>query len=254
VLVAVAYVRVSTEEQRPENQKEYLTKWAREKGIKIAKFYIDKGVSGASPPWERPAFRRLIEEVQSGAVEPRPSILLVYEISRLVRSFQELFALLDLVEGKLNLTVVSASEREHVLQSLDGPYRQFLRAVLAFVATMERELIRQRTKVAMERARREGKISSGMEKMGEEEKKRAVEMWRSGASLGEIASALGVSQFTVRKLLASAERRVGVCPRCLHKMYVVDRRAVEHRGKMKIVVRYYCRNCGYEETVEERGG
>ena len=153
---AVTYIRVSTEGQDPENQREYLEKWAAARGIAILKHFVDHGVSGATPPWERPAFKNLVAEVE--AMDPRPRVLLVYEVSRLVRSFAELFKLLEVVEDKLGLVVVSASEKEAALQNLDGVQRQFLRAVLAFVAAMEREFIRQRTKTAMERARARGAI------------------------------------------------------------------------------------------------
>ncbi|MBP1449078.1 MAG: recombinase family protein, partial [Thermoproteus sp.] len=62
MIPAVSYIRISTEEQNPENQREYLEKWAAARGIAILRHYVDVGVSGATEPWERPAFRRLMEE------------------------------------------------------------------------------------------------------------------------------------------------------------------------------------------------
>lgn len=247
MVFAITYIRVSTEEQDPENQRVYLEKWASERGIQILKHYFDVGVSGATEPWERPAFKQLADEVSN--MNPKPSVLLVYEISRLVRSFQELFTLLDFVENKLGLVVVSASEREQVLQSLDGVYRQFLRAVLAFVATMEREFIRQRTKVAMERARVVGKIKNVVEKLSEEDKERIVEMWKNGMTIGEIARALGLSTYAVRRVLSSEKLyrpSEDTCPRCFAKMKVIDR----FLNGRRLVIRLYCPNCGYEEVRE----
>jgi len=248
VIPAVTYIRVSTEEQDPENQRLYLEKWASEHGLAIVKHYVDVGVSGASAPWERPAFQRLMSEVET--LEPKPRVLLVYETSRLVRSFQELFHLLDLVENKLGLVVVSASEREQALQSLDGVYRQFLRAVLAFVAHMEREFIRQRTKAALERARAAGKVNNVAERHPELVEA-VAEYYRQSGSLRETARAFGLSLYEVRRLLAA----VGLyrptpytCPRCFSRLKVAERDVRVAGGRYAVVERLYCPNCGYEEV------
>ncbi|MFN7106337.1 MAG: recombinase family protein [Pyrobaculum sp.] len=242
----VTYIRVSTEEQDPENQRAYLERWAAGRGLHIVAHYVERGVSGAVPPWERPAFRRLVEEApQLGA-----RALLVYELSRLVRSFGELFTLMEMVEGRLGMVVISASEREQALQNIDGVYRQFLRAVLAFVATMEREFIRQRTKAALERARREGKIWNVAERK-RELTAAVVEMYSGGATLGEIARAFGLSTYEVRRLLAAAglyRPTDSTCPRCFSKMKAVERTAKIEAGRYVVVEKLYCKNCGYEET------
>jgi DNA invertase Pin-like site-specific DNA recombinase len=70
MVFAVAYIRVSTDMQDPENQRAYLAKWASARGITIVKEFVDAGVSGATPPWERPAFKRLMEEVRT--MDPKP--------------------------------------------------------------------------------------------------------------------------------------------------------------------------------------
>jgi len=250
MIPAVTYIRVSTEEQDPENQRLYLEKWASEHGLAIVKHYVDVGVSGASPPWERPAFQRLMSEV--GALEPKPRVLLVYETSRLVRSFQELFHLLDLVENKLGLVVVSASEREQALQSLDGVYRQFLRAVLAFVAHMEREFIRQRTKAALERARAAGKIRNVVESYPELVEAVAEYYKRSG-SLRGTGRAFGLSEYAVRRVLeAAGVYKPGpyTCPRCFSRLRIIEKSLKLKDGKYTVVERLYCPNCGYETTRE----
>ncbi|ACB39813.1 recombinase family protein [Pyrobaculum neutrophilum] len=250
MIPAVTYVRVSTEEQDPENQRVFLERWAAERGLYILRHYVDVGVSGATEPWERPAFRQMAAEVEK--LDPRPKVLLVYEISRLVRSFQELFALLDVVENKMGLVVVSASEREQALQNLDGVYRQFLRAVLAFVATMEREFIRQRTKTALERARARGRIWNVAERRGDIAKA-VVDMYTSGASLRETARAFGLSLYEVRRILSEAgvyRPTAYSCPRCFSRLKVVERTAKVAGGRYTVTERLYCPNCGYEEVRE----
>lgn len=247
----IAYIRVSTDEQNPENQRRYIEKWSKERGITILKYYVDWGVSGATNPLERETFSEMLKEVEH--MNPRPQVLVVYEISRLVRSFSELFTLLDLLENKYGLLVVSASEREQALQNLDGVYRQFLRAVLAFVANMEREFIRQRTKSAMERLKSAGAITNVVERKADIVPL-VVEMYKSGKSLGEIARELGLSTYAVRRMLISRQAyHVDniVCPRCLHKMKVIERSLKQSRRKTYIQLRLYCSNCGYERVFEE---
>jgi len=255
MIPAVTYIRVSTEEQNPENQRLYLEKWAAGHGMAIVKHYVDVGVSGASAPWERPAFRRLVRELESLA--PKPKVLLVYETSRLVRSFQELFHLLDLVENRLGLVVVSASEREQALQNLDGVYRQLVRTLLAFVAHMEREFIRQRTKTALERLRREGKISNIAER--DPELVQAVaEYYLQTGSLRGTGRAFGLSEYAVRRILVAAGvYRPGpyTCPRCFSRLRLAEKSLRMKDGQYKVLERLYCPNCGYEEEreVKEQG-
>ncbi|MCG2864120.1 MAG: recombinase family protein [Vulcanisaeta sp.] len=249
MIPAISYVRVSTEEQDPANQVDYLRRWAASRGFNILKFYIDEAVSGASPILERPAFRELVRDVEGGALTPRPMVLLVYETSRLVRNFQELFRLLDIVENRLGLLIVSASEKESVLQNLDGTYRQFLRTVLAFVASMEREFIRQRTKVAMERLRREGKLVSKVESLPADVINEIVRLYNEGLSQRAVADRLGVSLYVVRRVLSKyGLRGAYTCPRCLHRMRVVDRALVQVDGRYAIKQILHCPNCGYEEV------
>jgi len=249
VIPAIAYVRVSTELQDPMNQVDYLRRWGGSRGFDILKFYVDEAVSGASPVLERPAFRELVRDVEGGVFNPRPMVLLVYETSRLVRNFQELFRLLDIVENKLGLLIVSTSEKESVLQNLDGTYRQFLRTVLAFVASMEREFIRQRTRVAMERLRREGRLGSRVDSLPADVINEIVKLYGEGLSQRAVAERLGVSLYMVRRVLSKyGFRGVYTCPRCLHRLRVVDRSLVQVDGRYAIKQVLHCPNCGYDEV------
>jgi DNA invertase Pin-like site-specific DNA recombinase len=49
----VAYVRVSREDERLENQEYAVYRWATERGHQIEDVVRDVGVSGALPPGER---------------------------------------------------------------------------------------------------------------------------------------------------------------------------------------------------------
>jgi len=239
----VAYVRVSTSEQDVENQVAYISRWAETRGFIILKLYVDEAISGASPVTERPGFRELINDIENNALNPKPAALLVYETSRLVRNFRELFRMLDIVENKLGLVIVSTSDREAILQNLDGAYRQFLRTMLAFVATMEREFIRQRTKAAMERI----SPRSRAEALPREVRERILDLASRGWSLRAIAKEVGLSMYLIRRILGPGDP--GTCPRCLHKMVVVDKALVQLNGKYAIKQTLHCQNCGNDKEI-----
>lgn len=248
MIPAVSYIRVSTEEQDPENQRVYLEKWASSRGFTIVKHYVDFAVSGSTGVMDRPAFHSMVSEAPT--LTPKPIALLVYEVSRLVRNFQEFFRLLDIVENRMGLLIVSTSEKESVLQNLDGAYRQFLRTVLAFVANMERDFIRQRTKAAMDRLRAEGRLRSKRETIPPSTINAIIKMYGEGLSMREVAKRNGVSVYMVRRILGDNGYRPSpyTCPRCFGALRVTDRSLKQVDGRYAVVERLYCTRCGYEET------
>jgi DNA invertase Pin-like site-specific DNA recombinase len=71
-----AYLRASTKEQDPRRAKEELRRFAKERGLKIAAYYIENE-SGAS--LKRPELFRLLEDSHSG------DVLLIEQVDRLSR-------------------------------------------------------------------------------------------------------------------------------------------------------------------------
>ena len=66
-----------------------------------------QGIRGATPPWERPGFKRLLERVEA---EPRP--VLVNELSRLAMSFYGTLKAFQELEAK-GAPVIAVSPREN---------------------------------------------------------------------------------------------------------------------------------------------
>ncbi len=231
---ALAYLRVSTEEQSVEAQKMEIERWASAHGVTVLKYYSDV-VSGSVPAAERPGFKQMVEDAR----REKPDLIVVYELSRIARSLSDLFSVLNLLERDLGIALVSVSPREQFLSTLDRTVRRFVLAALGFAVEMERELIRQRTKSAMERWRRE---------VDEATADKIAEMYRAGNGIRAISSALGISTYLVRRTLA--ERGLirppeGTCPRCFSRMRLVDSAV---RGE-RVVKRYYCPHCGNEVEV-----
>ncbi len=196
---AYAYVRVSLTEEHPENQRIAIEQWARLHGYRVVGWFEDIGVSGAVAPWNRPGFGKLLE-----AVEREPKPILIYELSRLGRSFYETLRAVQELEEK-GAPVIPVSPRESFLQSLDPQVRKLVIAVLAWAAERERELLRQRTIEGMKRARLQGKHIGRPRK--EIDWHKFEEYRRKGLSLRDIARLLGVSYSTLLRRLKEREQQ-----------------------------------------------
>jgi len=191
-----AYIRVSLKEENPENQEIALKTWAGINGYRIVEFFRDVGVSGSVKPLNRPAFKELLNRVREN---PKP--VLIYELSRLGRSFYETLEALKTLE-ELNSPVIAVSPKEEFLQNLDPSVRKLIIAIFTWVAERERELLIQRTKEGLVRAKLEGKHVGRPKK--EIDLKKVKELKAKGLSYRDIARLLDVSYTTLWRRLKSS--------------------------------------------------
>ena len=190
---AFAYLRVSTEEQTVQNQKLVLEKWARDSGYQILDFFEDSAVSGKIPATQRKGFRELMELVKTAQVDA----VLVYELSRVGRTFWDTLDAIKVIEQYAPL--LSCSPRESFLQTTEPSVRKLMIGILTWVAEREREMLIQRTKDGMERARVAGKGIGRPQKVLD--KNRLISMLAENQSKSKIARSLGVSKATLYKEL-----------------------------------------------------
>ena len=159
---AAIYIRVSTDAQREEGysidaQKEALTAYCISKQISNYEYYIDGGFTGSN--LNRPEMQRMIEDAESG----RLSHVVVYKLDRLSRSQKDTLYLIEDVLNPHQVAFVSLNE------SMDTgtPMGRLMLGILSAFAQLERENIRERTRMGMrERVRAGywmggGKIPSG---------------------------------------------------------------------------------------------
>jgi len=194
---AYAYIRVSLKEENPENQEVAIKVWAEVNGYSIIEWFRDIGVSGAVKPIDRPGFKALLERVRE---KPRP--VLIYELSRLGRSFYETLEALRALE-ELGAPVIAVSPKEGFLQNLDPSVRKLILAIFSWVAERERELLIQRTKEGMLRAKLQGRHVGRPRKPIDLNKVR--ELREKGLSLADISRLMGVSYSTLRRRLKEAQ-------------------------------------------------
>ena len=148
---AAIYIRVSTDAQREEGysidaQKEALTAYCISKQISNYEYYIDGGFTGSN--LNRPEMQRMIEDAESG----RLSHVVVYKLDRLSRSQKDTLYLIEDVLNPHQVAFVSLNE------SMDTgtPMGRLMLGILSAFAQLERENIRERTRMGMRERVRAG--------------------------------------------------------------------------------------------------
>jgi DNA invertase Pin-like site-specific DNA recombinase len=184
------YARVSTSDQHPENQLLDLRRYARERGWTVESEYVDKGVSGSRE--RRPALDRLMEAARKRKVD----VVLVWRFDRFARSVRHLVLALEELNA---LGVAFVSYQENI--DTATPMGKAMFTIISAMAELERNVLIERVKSGMARARKDGK-HVGRPRMGDADVERMLELKREGLSQREIARRLRVSRAYVSRALA----------------------------------------------------
>ena len=141
---AALYVRVSTDAQYEEGysvdaQKEKLEAYCKLKDIDDYDFYVDGGWSGSNI--HRPEMERMIEDIKENKI----STVIVYKLDRLSRSQKDTIFLLEDVFIPHNCNFISLNENFDTTT----PYGKAMIGILSVFAQLERENIRERTRMGM---------------------------------------------------------------------------------------------------------
>lgn len=189
----IAYYRVSTGGQSIEAQRRALSgPFERE--------YSDEGISGSTPAASRPGFAKLLSYVREG------DTVCVYALDRLGRDALDVQATVrHLIEQGVTLDVVG-------LGPIGKGVGELIVAVLAQIADMERQRIKERCeagrKAAKDAIAKTGRTHRGKASLG---RPRAadpatVRKWRqeNDASIRETMAHFGISKNTVSRYCAGA--------------------------------------------------
>ena len=194
---AVAYVRVSTGEQTVLNQRLAIDRWALEQGYHVIYYFEDSAISGKIPAILRQAFKDMLELLKQDRVDA----VLVYELSRVGRTFWDTLDAIKAIE--LYAPLISCSPRETFLQSTEASIRKLMLGILTWVAEREREMLVQRTKDGMTRAKNSGKLIGRPSK--KLDKDNLIRLLAKQVPRTEIARNLGVCKATLYKELRKHE-------------------------------------------------
>ena len=186
---AFGYLRVSTDEQTVLNQKLSIEKWSEDNDYKILDYFEDSAISGKIPAIDRPAFKEMLNLVRSDRVDS----VIVYELSRVGRTFWETLDAIKSIEKYSPL--ISCSPKEIFLQTTDPSIRKLMIGILTWVAEREREMLIQRTKDGMVRAKMAGKNIGRPKKTLD--KDILIKMLSQNIPRNKIAKNLGISKATL---------------------------------------------------------
>jgi DNA invertase Pin-like site-specific DNA recombinase len=187
---AVIYTRVSTIDQHPETQLYDLREMAKQRGYDVVGEYSDK-ISGAKQ--KRPGLDQLLGDAR------RHKFVLVWAFDRMARSVRHFLEILD----ELNhLGIEFISFRENI--DTGGPLGRAMIVIVGAIAELEKNLIVERVRAGMRRARLEGQ-QIGRSPL-QINRVQVVNDRRAGMSLTEVAKKHRISRATVCRSGLAASR------------------------------------------------
>ena len=184
---AALYLRVSTVDQHPESQLHDLRTLAAQRGLEIAQEYSDT-ISGAKA--RRPGLDQLMADARRGKFD----VLLIWAFDRLARSVRHFLEVLDELS---HLKVEFVSFRENV--DTGGPLGRAMIIIIGAIAELERNLIIERVRAGMRRAKLEGR------RLGraplDVDRAAILRDRQRGMSLTEVAKAYRISRASVARIV-----------------------------------------------------
>src|SRR6478752_7198439 len=184
---AALYMRVSTVDQHPETQMLDLRLMAAQRGLEIVEEYTDR-ISGTKA--KRPGLDELMRDARRGKFD----VVMVWASDRIARSVKHY---LDVLDELNHLGIEFVSFRENI--DTGGPLGRAVVIIIGAIAELERNLIIERVRAGMRRARLEGRhIGRNPLELDDE----AIRRERcQGHSLRQIARGHRISTATVQRVL-----------------------------------------------------
>lgn len=191
---AALYHRVSTDSQCPENATAELRQAATARGMMIA---MEIAETGSGSRNDRPGLLKVMDAANRGSI----SCVIVHKLDRWGRSALDLLANITTLSEQ-GVRFIAASQGIDIKPGSDA-MSKLLVTMLAAVAEFERDLIKDRTRLGLARAREAGK-RLGRPRV-EVDLALAARLRASGASYATIAAQLGVSVGKLHASLSSPE-------------------------------------------------
>ena len=184
---AALYMRVSTVDQHPETQLHDLRQMAAQRGLDIVHEYTDR-ISGVKA--KRPGLDAMMSDARHGQFD----VVLVWASDRIARSVKHFLEVLDELS---RLQIEYISFRENI--DTGGPLGRAIVIIIGAVAELERNLIIERVRAGMRRARLEGQHIGRNPLVLDNA---AIQRDRQhGQSIREIAKGHRISTATVQRVL-----------------------------------------------------
>ena len=142
------YGRVSTQSQQIETQLRECREYCRRNGVTFYKTYADVGLSGTTA--SRPQLDEMLTDLRAGKIKT----IIIYKLDRLGRSVSNLCNLLAEFRNR-NVRLISISDG--LDSQTDNPMSRAFWQLLAVFSQLEKEIIVERVRSGLERAKAQGK-------------------------------------------------------------------------------------------------
>ena len=188
----VIYGRCSTDKQTVSNQLNDLREVANRSGWEVIDQYLDEGISGSKGRDKRPEFDRLLKDANRKKFDG----ILVWSVDRLGRSLQHLVSFLNDIQVKdIDLYIHqqgidTATMTGKMMFQMCGVFAEF-----------ERNIIRERVKSGLDRAKKSGKTLGRPTNVSGNTKATVIELRNIGMSMNKICKTLSIGSGTLYRLL-----------------------------------------------------
>lgn len=199
------YHRVSKLDQDLTLARDELRAVATARGLEVT---LDVEETGSGARNDRPGLARVLDAARRGQVRA----VVVWKLDRFGRSALDVLTNIRTLRDAGCRFIVTS-------QGLDvrpdgEAVSSLLLSILAGVAEFERELIVERTRLGVEKARRAGKRIGRPISASAPDPATVAEKRRQGRSWGQIARSLGCKPSAARRAFARAEKGVGTAAPC----------------------------------------
>jgi DNA invertase Pin-like site-specific DNA recombinase len=188
------YARVSTPEQRVDNQLYDLRLFAQQRGFEVVCEYTDVGVSGTKA--RRPGLDSMLKDAR----KRKFAVVLVSSFDRLARSTVHFLSVIDELDS---LGIEFVSRRENI--ATDGAMGRLFITLISSIAELEADLIKERIRAGMRRRKLEG-LRVGRVPL-DIDHDAVVSDRLSGLSLTATAKKHGISRASVVRFVREARQR-----------------------------------------------
>lgn len=195
-MATFGYTRVSSADQTTANQRMEL----EAAGHDIDSWFEDSGVSGKVPARQRPQFSALLSKLRGPVIDRRTKkvkeagdTLVVSKLDRLGR---------DAIDVQQTVKALGEQGVRVLVHSLGGadltaPTGKLMMAMLSAVAEMERDLLIERTRAGLERARAEGKALGRRPSLTDKQRSAVRAKADCGETIAQLARDFNVARGTI---------------------------------------------------------
>lgn len=226
------YLRVSTDIQDKNSQKQGVDEFAAKKGWEIDEYITDEGVSGGKDPSKR-NLGPLLDLVKKG------DIIISSEISRLGR---DLYMVMDILHFCMEKGCVVYTVKDNFILG-DDIQSKVLAFAFGLAAEIERQMIRQRTKEGLRLRMKLGVLvgrplgTITEPQCSEDIKNQMIEQYKWGVPIRRMAKNFGIDRNTIT--------------RYLHKWGVIHSQFIENsmkRRREEAINQY--KDGGYKQIID----